>query len=101
MTHIIFLAFVNQAAKQTLSMVYNVCSGIPERGMGIVSECHDPSMRHVEWKEFFEPEGICLAACPGSLRVSAKAMDRNNTSRRRYEYVGMVQERQCEALTQP
>lgn len=78
-THIIFLALVHQAAKQTLGMINNVCSGVPKCCISVVSKCHDPSIRNVLWEEVFEPEGSCLAARPGALRVSIETMDRNDT----------------------
>lgn len=78
-TDIVFLALVNQAAKQTLSMVYNDRSGISKCRISIVSKCHNPSIRYVEWKEVFEPESIRLVVCPGVLRVSVQVMNRDNT----------------------
>ncbi len=56
-THIIFLALVNQAAEQTLSMVYDVRSGVPKCCISVVSKCHDASIRYVLWQEVLEPEG--------------------------------------------
>ena len=72
------LALVDQAAKQTLSIIYDVCSGVPKCCIGVVSKCHHPSIRHVLWKKVFEPEGICLGARPSVLRVSVQAMNRND-----------------------
>ena len=77
----IFLAIVNQAAEQTLGMVYDVPSSAPECLIGIVSIRHYPLMGYVIWKEVFEPEGVRLAARPGVLPVSIQAMDRNDTDK--------------------
>ena len=77
--HIIFFPLVNQAAQQTLSMVFYVRRSVPEGRVGVVSKRHYPSIRHVLWKEVFEPEGIGLAMRPRILLVLEETMDRDDT----------------------
>lgn len=100
-TDIVFLALVNQAAKQSLGMVYNVRSGISECRISIVSKCHNPSIRYVEWKEVFEPESIRLVVCPGVLPVSVQAMNRDNTGVECVSKYNGMKGSDVERLTQP
>ena len=67
-------------------MIYDVCRCVAKRRISVVSKRHDSSIRYVMWKEVFEPEGIRLVVCPGVLRVSVQAMDRNDTRQKTLVY---------------
>ena len=63
-------------------MIGDICSCIVKSGAGIVSKRHHPNILDILREEVLEPEGICLAVGPSSLRISVKSMDGYKTIQR-------------------
>lgn len=81
-THVFLISLVNQTAQQALRMIYDVGSGLAERGRSVVAVGKDADILDFVRQEVFEPERVRLGMCPGLDGVAAQAVHGDYTSAR-------------------
>ena len=59
-------------------MIYHLRRRLSKRGIGIVAEGHDASIRDLAREEIFQLERLRLRVCPGVGRVAAESVHGHN-----------------------
>ena len=59
------LSFVYQADQQAFGVIHHLRRRLSKRGIGIVAEGHDASIRDLEREEIFQPKRLRLRVYPG------------------------------------
>ena len=78
-TYIIPFPLINQTAEQIFGVINDICYGVSERCVGIVSETKDPGTRDVQREVVSKPERFAFGARPGLDRITIESVDSNNT----------------------